>query len=519
MKSISFSITRVNRLRRAAERARTIGHEDRDPPPVGGPPDGWSVCTHEADDLLRVFDALRLRAGFALHAYVFRSGGNGNGIIWAVPADAPLLAPSECPTIEDTWLQPPRPPRAVPLMQAIEGDGSPWSYLSASILRREAEELGALWHGCVWSDQTILSKPPRQTDGQSESGDGWRLGDAPVGNWTWREAVPRTREPTYADMGTTRAGRPAHPRSLLPKRDLPGYGHLSCRLLRRQDGMDGVVHGGRVCCLLTDVLREARRGPSSGGCRPGAEGGLALALKGDTRFTRTASRATKDAGGGKLEAAEADVWLVRAGIEGSRRFALGAKASLTPSVEVGLRLDGGDAETGFGTDLGGGLALGAPEQGLALDLKARGLVAHEASGFREWGASASLTWDPRPDTDRGLALTLRQSWGGSPAGGMDALLGRETLAGLTADDNASAGSGRLEAELGYGIAMFGGGFTGTPYLGFALSDTSRDYRLGWRLKAAERGGRGLALDLQATRRERADGNREHGVMLVASIRW
>ena len=46
-------------------------------------------------------------------------------------------------------------------MQAIEGDGSPWSYLSASILSREAVEFGAVWHGCVWSDQTILSKPPR----------------------------------------------------------------------------------------------------------------------------------------------------------------------------------------------------------------------------------------------------------------------------------------------------------------------------------------------------------------------
>ena len=67
---------------------------------------------------------------------------------------------------------------------------------------------------------------------------------------------------------------------------------------------------------------------------------------------------------------------------------------------------------------------------MALDLKARGLVAHQAPGFREWGASASLAWDPRPSTDRGLALTLRQSWGGSPTGGMEALFARETLAGL-----------------------------------------------------------------------------------------
>ena len=257
--------------------------------------------------------------------------------------------------------------------------------------------------------------------------------------------------------------------------------------------------------------------------RPGAEGGLALAVKGDTRFTRTESEATKDARGGKLAAAAVDVWLVRGGVEGSRRFAPGGDATgmvLTPSFELGARLDGGDAETGLGVDLGGGLAFVAPKHGLALDLKARGLIAHEASGFREWGASASLTWDPRPGTDRGLALRLRQSWGGSPTGGMDALLGRETLGGLAANDNTgTASAGRLEAELGYGIAMFGGGFTGTPYLGFGLTAGGRDYRLGWRLNSAERGDRGLALDLEATRREPADGNAEHRVMLLASIRW
>ena len=194
---------------------------------------------------------------------------------------------------------------------------------------------------------------------------------------------------------------------------------------------------------------------------------------------------------------------------------------LTPSFEIGARLDGGDAETGLGVDLGGGLAFAAPRQGVALDLKARGLIAHEASGFREWGASAALTWDPRPGTDRGLALTLRQGWGGSPTGGMDALLRRETLAGLAANDNGdtTASAGRLEAELGYGIALFGGGFTGTPHLGFGLSDTARDYRLGWRLTSARRGDPGFEIGLDATRREAANADAEHGLMLRGTIRW
>ena len=74
-------------------------------------------------------------------------------------------------------------------MQAIEGDGSPWSYLSASILRREAAEFGARWPGYVWSDQTILSKPPRQADDPAVSDDEWALtGDAPSA--TGRGAAP-----------------------------------------------------------------------------------------------------------------------------------------------------------------------------------------------------------------------------------------------------------------------------------------------------------------------------------------
>ena len=103
----------------------------------------------------------------------------------------------------------------------------------------------------------------------------------------------------------------------------------------------------------------------------------------------------------------------------------------------------------MGADLGGGLAFADPKHGLAFDLKARGLVAHESAGFREWGASLSGAWDPRPDTDRGLAMSLRQSWGASPAGGMDALLGRETLAGLAANDDGGGdfrAASRLEAE-------------------------------------------------------------------------
>lgn len=229
-------------------------------------------------------------------------------------------------------------------------------------------------------------------------------------------------------------------------------------------------------------------------------------------------------------AVTADAWSARAGVEGSRRFLLGGdkdggmSRSLTPSFEAGLRLDDGDAETGMGADLGGGIAFADPANGVALDMKARGLVAHETSGFREWGASLAASWDPRPQTDRGLLVSLSQSWGDSPSGGMDALLGRETLAGLAAnDENGGAGfeaSSRLEGELGYGLPVFGGGIIGTPNIGFGLSDDARDWRVGWRLTPARSGGPGFEVSVDATRTEPAnDDEPEHGVTLRGTMRW
>ena len=93
----------------------------------------------------------------------------------------------------------------------------------------------------------------------------------------------------------------------------------------------------------------------------GGSDGLFLAVKGDARFTHTSSDAARSSAG-NLAATQADTWLARAGVEGAWRFAH-SDVSLTPSLEVGARLDGGDAETGFGMDLGGRNRLRGPEVG------------------------------------------------------------------------------------------------------------------------------------------------------------
>lgn len=83
--------------------------------------------------------------------------------------------------------------------------------------------------------------------------------------------------------------------------------------------------------------------------------------------------------------------------------------------------------------------------------------------------------------------------------------------GLAANDDAPLSS-RFDAEVGYGVAMFDGGFTGTPNVGLGLSDTARELRMGWRMNAAAGGGGGFELRLDLTRREAGnDDAPEHGI--------
>ena len=94
-------------------------------------------------------------------------------------------------------------------------------------------------------------------------------------------------------------------------------------------------------------------------------------------------------------------------------------------------------------------------------MQARALLTHESSGFSDRGFAGTLTYDPRPNSDRGLSLVLRQSVGASAAGGVDALFGQRALAGLGAEDGDELSRQRLEMRVaanGFAsdVAFFGG---------------------------------------------------------------
>ena len=224
-----------------------------------------------------------------------------------------------------------------------------------------------------------------------------------------------------------------------------------------------------------------------------------------------------DGAAGRLSASEAAVTRVRTGIEGSRGFSFGGRMSLTPSVEVGLRQDGGDAETGTGVDVVGGLAFTDASTGLSLDVQVRALVAHQADGFTDRGMSLSLGWDPTPSSPLGLAARVAPSWGG-PARGSEALWGGGPLSQFgTYGGRASAG--RVDAELGYGLPV-GRRLVGTPRVGFGTSVYGRTYQLGYSLGALEMEKMDLELGVETQRRERPmRTGSDVGVLGRASVRW
>ena len=255
----------------------------------------------------------------------------------------------------------------------------------------------------------------------------------------------------------------------------------------------------------------------------GGRDGLALTGKTDVTIVETVSEAARGSDGGNLEAARARVTRLRLGVEGSRPFGLGDGTVLTPSAEIGLRHDGGDAETGFGLDVGGGIAWASSRHGLRAELRGRGLLTHESEGFRERGFSGSLDWDHEPSSARGPSLRITRTVGGPSSGGADALLAGGAPADLAARSG-SAGDDdlrhrRLEVRFGYGFPALGGRFASVPEIGVGLSGTGREYFLGWRL--ANEGPGAFRLSTEARRHER-DGNSapaEHRADIRLSARW
>ena len=244
--------------------------------------------------------------------------------------------------------------------------------------------------------------------------------------------------------------------------------------------------------------------------------GFELAFKADALWVGTSIDGVEGPGG-NLTATAAAVTRFRTGLEAARGYALAGRLSLRPSVEVGLRHDGGDAETGAGMDVGGGLVMSDASTGLAVDLRVRMLVMHQAEGFRERGMALSLSYNPTPSTPLGFTARVAPSWGGEATSGAEAMWGRETMAGMA--NGGLASGNRLDGEVGYGLPV-GSRFVGTPRAGVSTSEYGRDYRVGYGLGVLNRERLNLDLGVDAHRRESPmlDGT-DNGFLGRATLGW
>ncbi|MDD9992391.1 MAG: hypothetical protein OXP75_11370 [Rhodospirillales bacterium] len=240
---------------------------------------------------------------------------------------------------------------------------------------------------------------------------------------------------------------------------------------------------------------------------PAETDGLDLALKADAFLMRTDAAAAPDTAATQAEASR-----LRFLLEGARTFALGdGGRTLTPSLELGLRQDGGDGETGIGVEAGGGLRFADPGSGLSVETRGRMLLAHEASGMGEWDASAAVRLDPGRQ-GRGLSLYVTPSVGGAPGGEVG-------LWALRDPDGLPRGSGeagtQLQAGAEYGFRAPAGRGLLTPHAGFSFAGSSRTWHTGLRWRLAE----DAVMGIEGIRSEPAGGLAVHSILLRAATRW
>ena len=173
---------------------------------------------------------------------------------------------------------------------------------------------------------------------------------------------------------------------------------------------------GEAAALRTGLSMAMAAGGVRGELADSVVAGFGLAFKADALWVGTAIDGVEGPGG-NLAAARAAVTRFRTGLEASRGYRFERGLSLQPSLELGIRRDGGDAETGAGIDIGGGLIVSDALTGLSADVRVRMLLAHQDEGFSERGMSIAFSFDPTPSTPLGFLAKLTPSWGGQATSG------------------------------------------------------------------------------------------------------
>ena len=217
-------------------------------------------------------------------------------------------------------------------------------------------------------------------------------------------------------------------------------------------------------------------------------------------------------GEGTLKGLTLDANRSRLMLEATHEQTLESGGTLSSSLEVGVRSDGGDGEDGEGFEAGLGLRYADPATGVSFEGRARALLGHDGD-YDEWGFSGLVRIDPGAD-GVGLAVSLQPEWG-QTSSGVQQMWEADAIGGALSDNQSPL---RMNARVAYGMVALWGGRQGvlTPYTDVSLSgEGSRKLSLGGQFNI----GSSVQMSLEILHDQPAYGDSYNGVMLRSNFNW
>ncbi len=234
-----------------------------------------------------------------------------------------------------------------------------------------------------------------------------------------------------------------------------------------------------------------------------SEGDSDLTLRGE--FVRSEISAQSGLAG-EAEV-EADATRIRVALEAAAEHVLSNGGQFTPSVELGMRHDGGDGATGTGFEFGGAVHYQNRSGHFTAHGRMRALITH-GGGQEEWGLAGNIALSPGAD-GQGLSLSLTPGYGEAQSSAEQLWQHGATDSADRADPDYRA---QVEARLGYGVTLNRGGVV-TPYSEMTLGGTD-SYRIGMRWRTDSR----VTLNLLGERRHNTSAA-EHALLLKGEARF
>ena len=248
-------------------------------------------------------------------------------------------------------------------------------------------------------------------------------------------------------------------------------------------------------------------------------GSMELALKTDAFMVQMDADGTRE-----LQSVDAYSERLRLALEGRGNWSWSDGVRLEPSLELAMRVDGGDADDGFGAELGGGIAYYYPQLGLGVEARGRVLLMHDANDYKEWGASLAVRLAPVTALGYGLSFSLTPTWGDMSS---DTAALWDNPAMLNSYDSGGVRTvtwrpDHLRVRLAYGLA-WGWRNLVTPFgeVDIAGGDSSRRVRLGTTLDIGRNSSvlGNLQVEIYGEQLARANADDENRLWLNGNLRY